>query len=172
MPQKRVNPYRMVWSKGHPIAPRGSVVQEHRLILYDKIGPGSHPCHWCGKIVEWSVPGQPQPQFIDRLQCDHLDEDKANNNPQNLVPACYKCNKNRSNRQIVEACEVQVRIGNEDHNRRAEVMECPVCKSSFVRPWYVNRKNRKQAVCSRSCAGKLGYQASPAAQMVTHYAHI
>lgn len=31
----------------HPLAIGGTVF-EHRAVLYDSIGPGEHPCHWCG----------------------------------------------------------------------------------------------------------------------------
>lgn len=73
--------------KDHPLAHRGNVA-EHRKVLYDKIGPGPHPCHWkCGKILQW-----------DRwhLVSDHLDGDTFNNNPDNLVPSCQGCNMRRA----------------------------------------------------------------------------
>jgi len=70
---------------GHPIASKTGVVQEHRKILYDAIGPGVHPCHWCGKDLTWQV----------SLHVDHKDGDKTNNDRLNLVPSCQPCNTRR-----------------------------------------------------------------------------
>lgn len=38
----------------HPLVTndRGQIT-EHRVVLYDAIGPGPHPCHWCGKLLDW-----------------------------------------------------------------------------------------------------------------------
>lgn len=68
----------------HPVAKNGQAY-EHRAVLFDKIGPGVHDCHWCGKAVEW---------FVD-LTVDHLDCVKGNNDPGNLVPCCAGCNRRR-----------------------------------------------------------------------------
>lgn len=61
----------------------------HRIVLYEKIGPGTHDCHWCRKEVEWSVTGS------RKLVVDHLDGVKTNNDPSNLVAACHRCNSIR-----------------------------------------------------------------------------
>ena len=77
---------------GHSVA-RGSRLEEHRKVLFDKIGPGTHPCHWrdvygCGKnSLEWGS--------ISGICADHLDGDKRNNHPDNLVPSCNSCNLRR-----------------------------------------------------------------------------
>lgn len=70
----------------HPLAIRGAVA-EHRKVLYDKIGPGPHPCHWCRKMLYWGG--------HDGICVDHLDDDKSNNDPENLVPSCSPCNSLR-----------------------------------------------------------------------------
>jgi len=57
-------------------------VFEHRAVLYDEIGGGGHPCHYCGIVVYWQYD----------LVVDHVDEDKTNNSPANLVPSCTPCN--------------------------------------------------------------------------------
>lgn len=67
----------------------------HRLVLMDVIGPGEHPCHWCGRPVSWD---RSYPKDIDGLVVDHLDGNKMNNDPANLVPACNPCNTRRRNR--------------------------------------------------------------------------
>lgn len=75
---------------GHPLASEGEaqMAYQHRYVLYEKIGPGAHPCHWCGKMVEWG--GKP------RLVTDHLNENRHDNDPDNLVPACVRCNSKRA----------------------------------------------------------------------------
>ncbi len=70
----------------HPLSPKTGVVFEHRKVLYDKIGPGTHKCHWdCGKILSWGGKSG--------INTDHLDGDQLNNEPDNLVPSCFGCNR-------------------------------------------------------------------------------
>lgn len=72
----------------HPLADRTGRTYEHRVVLFACIGDGVHACHWCLKPVSWS----------DRtLHVDHLDDDRTNNNPSNLVPSCLGCNSGRAN---------------------------------------------------------------------------
>lgn len=66
--------------------------REHRTVLLAKIGPGTHPCHWCGQPVSWDLRW---PQSPDALVVDHLDDDKLNNDPSNLVPSHGRCNLTR-----------------------------------------------------------------------------
>ena len=77
----------------HPIAHRSRGEHyrcyEHRRVLYDAIGPGTHRCHWCIQVISWSAKGK------RRLVVDHLDNDKQNNSLSNLVPACHRCNSSR-----------------------------------------------------------------------------
>ena len=69
----------------HPLTGVNSELGEHRKVLYDTIGPGSHECYWgCGRILEWGG--------WDGIQADHLDDNKQNNIPDNLVPSCIVCN--------------------------------------------------------------------------------
>ena len=73
----------------HPLATRGSgQITEHRVVLYDAIGPGPHPCHWCDRPLNWG--GR------TGLQADHLDGVKTNNDITNLVPSCISCNRRRA----------------------------------------------------------------------------
>lgn len=75
---------------GHPLSSRKNDVLEHRYVLYEKIGPGPHQCHYinefgCGKsALEWGGHGG--------ICVDHLDRNRQNNNPENLVPCCLSCN--------------------------------------------------------------------------------
>lgn len=77
--------YRRLCRSDHPLADANGIVLEHRLVLYAVIGPGAHPCHWCGRAVVWG----------STLVADHVDDDKQNNTPANLVPSCSGCNTYR-----------------------------------------------------------------------------
>ena len=79
--------YRLLSKVGHPIADKAGRISEHRLILYDKIGPGKHKCHWCPTIISWED---------KTLTCDHLDFNRKNNDPSNLEPSCLSCNSGRT----------------------------------------------------------------------------
>jgi hypothetical protein len=73
----------------HPLCTPGrDYLAEHRIVLYEKIGPGVHPCHWCGHVVSWTAP----PLSADELHADHVDRSRDNNVPENLVPSCRRCN--------------------------------------------------------------------------------
>ena len=74
--------------EGHPLAQADGRTRVHRLVLFDAIGPGAHPCHWCQKIVHWEA----EPALV----ADHLDGNTWNNDPGNLVPACFVCNIHRA----------------------------------------------------------------------------
>lgn len=83
--------YRTIAAKGHPLAGVNGRAYEHRVVLYDVIGPGVHECHWCGGSVEWLPKGAP-----GELQPDHLNNDGGDNRPENLVPSCRGCNTTRA----------------------------------------------------------------------------
>lgn len=79
--------YRMLlgWH-GHPLAHAKGTIYEHRKVLYDNIGPGPHECHWqCGKTLDW-----------DDIDADHVDGERLNNEPENLVASCRPCNRRRA----------------------------------------------------------------------------
>lgn len=65
----------------HPLSDRQGWTYEHRLVAYSKYGPEAHFCHWCGTSITWA-----------NNVVDHLDEVKANNDPDNLVSCCSRCN--------------------------------------------------------------------------------
>lgn len=77
-------PYSVI--PGHPLAHADGRVRIHRAVLYDAIGPGAHPCHWCGDLLTWK----------ENLVVDHIDADTWNNDPSNLVPSCSSCNSRRA----------------------------------------------------------------------------
>lgn len=77
--------YLLAYAPGHPLA-RGRCprVYAHRVAFYAKHGDGPFSCNWCAIGVNW-----------DGMHVDHLDDDKTNNNPANLVPSCPTCNQQR-----------------------------------------------------------------------------
>jgi hypothetical protein len=83
--------YRSLHLPNHPLAGKHGKVYEHRAALYDSIGAGPQPCHWCGTTVRWtSTRGD-----ADCLQVDHLNGVGDDNRPDNLVPSCGPCNTTR-----------------------------------------------------------------------------
>lgn len=90
--------YRTKWAPNHPMAGKHGTAYEHRVVLYDTIGDGPHHCHWCNTEIEWGPRSLP-----NSIQVDHLDGDGANNNPDNLVPACKPCNSGRGAQARAEA---------------------------------------------------------------------
>lgn len=87
--------YAVIKRPEHPLATKGGLVGVHRAVLFDAIGPGEHPCRWCGTTVSWD---KTWPKDSDALVVDHVDDDRLNNSPANLVPSCEPCNKNRGAR--------------------------------------------------------------------------
>lgn len=84
-----------VKAPGHPLANKNGKVLEYRKLLHDKIGPGEHPCAWCGDKVLWvnrHTDGLGAGSSHGELIVDHIDNNKLNNDIDNLVPSCNKCN--------------------------------------------------------------------------------
>jgi len=83
-------------SNGYRFLPQvnGVRILEHRAVLLAVIGPGEHPCFWCGATVSWDADRR-DPR---KLVVDHFDGDRLNNDPANLLPSCSACNARRSAR--------------------------------------------------------------------------
>lgn len=140
---------RMTNAPGHPIAPPSGVVAVARLVLYEKIGKGPHKCHWCGTEIEWRrglVPGA--------LIADHLNWDRNDDSPENLVPACLPCNTNRQrihqDRALKEGELTMMWSGN---RTRAVERKCEACGNAFLALPAEVRRGRGR-FCSMSCARK------------------
>lgn len=82
--------YRVVHAPGHPLARAQGKVPEHRVVLFDAIGDGPHPCVWCAVSLNWTGTAS------DRICVDHLDFDRLNNTRTNLVVSCLDCNTKRT----------------------------------------------------------------------------
>ncbi len=76
----------------HPVTLKNGQAKEHRIVAYNKFGPGSHKCHWCPKMLEWMIG---EPRHDNKITVDHLDWERLNNHPDNLVLACFECNRTR-----------------------------------------------------------------------------
>lgn len=87
--------YRAIKAPDHPMATADGSILEHRLVLFDLLGPGEQECHWCSTTVTWS---ESWPVSRRALVVDHLDFDGLNNDPANLVPSCHPCNAGRTRR--------------------------------------------------------------------------
>jgi hypothetical protein len=83
--------YRQVTRYGHALAGDQGWVSEHRVVLYEKVGPGPQVCHWCGVGLVW----RQRDSRSGSVTADHLDFDRLNNVPDNLVVSCRRCNANR-----------------------------------------------------------------------------
>jgi len=139
--------YRMVTiPANHPLATkRGNRIAEHRLALWNAIGPGPHVCHKCRTRVTW-ITGVRTAKGA--LVVDHLDRNTHNNAPTNLAPSCHGCNVlNRA--YTVEDHEDY--LPNAVGNRvRCEIRNCEYCRAQFLR--WPDKEPRKGRFCSRSCA--------------------
>lgn len=94
---------RLFGHRDHPIANAGGVVRVHRLMLWNKLQGKDSQCHWCDKDVHWfSKP---------RLIADHLDRNTHNNAPENLVPACQRCNSSRDRKWFVPGAKKSAPCG-------------------------------------------------------------
>jgi hypothetical protein len=137
---------------GQPTTANRVRVYAHRLILWQTLGPGQHPCHWCGRPLDW------EPGF-GGITTDHLNDDPRDNRPENLVVSCHGCNSGRSIHQ--RAFRPAIGQGEDwlpTHGRRgpgrvrATRLNCQECGAEFLAE---NARVKRGTVrfCSRHCAG-------------------
>ncbi len=142
--------HRLRRAAGHPLAPPSGIVAISRLALYDRIGPGTHPCHWCSTPVTWIVGTGVRDQRA--LLADHLDHDATNDEPDNLVAACNACNAHRrrtGDTNIRPGDPVVIRADGKPV--RAIERSCEYCGAAFLAA-ASQVKSGKGRFCSRSCA--------------------
>lgn len=146
---------RMCYLPDHPLAGKNGYVSEHRVVLYEKIGAGPHPCHWCGTEVHWTKAVQGT-GHKGMLVGDHINGDPLDNRPDNLVPSCQGCNVGRVRRLPDDVLAVTQSNGT---RRRAVERSCEQCGATFLTSLDQVRVG-KGRFCSMSCARK-----TPRAQM-------
>lgn len=98
-PYRHIGRYVSVYMPEHELASKSGLVFEHRRVLFEEIGPGTHPCHWCERPVTWGVD----------LHTDHLG-DRLDNDPQLLVPSCRPCNSARARGLLERRLRKRVRF--------------------------------------------------------------
>lgn len=139
--------------EGHPLRDPHGQCMTHRLVLWDRIGPGDHPCHYCSTTVAWK-PGERL--TATSLIAEHMDGNTRNNDPANIVAACQKCNASkmeRSSRPAIRPGEVTFAYAN-GQRTRGVVRHCLSCGEEFtVR---VNAGPREGQYCSRRCVNFRG----------------
>lgn len=151
----RTEGYRTRYLPDHPLADAHGIVREHRLVLYEKIGPGSHPCHWCEAIVTWQSYKDGRQTGV--LVSDHVDGNVQNNDPPNLVPSCFGCNRRRLTHpkkmppNAVRDDELFV-VDSKGWRHRAARLTCDQCGTDFLRNLTLIRKADRY-FCSNACSG-------------------
>lgn len=140
----------------HPLSTSHNArVPVARIVLYEKIGGGPHACHWCGQLVNWRPGFGPSK---GSLVADHLNFDRTNDSPENLVPSCPVCNSMRTkekNRSLVRDNEDFVVVSTKKGQVRTRAIrrKCEFCEAEFLAiPAHV--RAGKARFCSRSCARK------------------
>lgn len=74
----------------HPACHKFGITPVHKLVLWDKLAGQDAKCNWCDKDIFWN-----SDDWNDKLVADHVDTNKVNNEPSNLVPSCNRCNLTR-----------------------------------------------------------------------------
>lgn len=71
--------------QNHPMrSKKSNMLYEHRMVAYDSRNGICDDCFWCGKELTW-----------ESCVIDHLNEDKHDNRPDNLLVSCPRCNRGR-----------------------------------------------------------------------------
>lgn len=139
--------YKGLYRPNHPLSSKTGYVSEHRFVLFDTIGPGTHHCHWCGTDVTWIVGKRTSK---GSLVVDHLDDNASNNIPSNLVPSCHSCNCSRNKSNKVQDHEIYKTMTRNYGRHRAELRICKTCGKEFPHIKAEKRPNRGQ-YCSPNC---------------------
>ena len=142
--------YKSVIRKGHPLAGASGRIRLCRLVLYGKIGPGEHPCTWCGLILSW---GKTQKDSPRALLADHLDGDPNNDSAANIVPSCNTCNCRRGLPNRIQPGETCVKVCG--GWRRAVEISCFGCNKMFLSAVTAKLVPTRK-YCSPGCFSKYG----------------
>ncbi|MEU6342216.1 hypothetical protein ABZ883_14890 [Streptomyces sp. NPDC046977] len=136
---------RMVHAPGHPLVVTSPYLPASRVLLYEAIGPGTHPCHHCKEPVTWRPGDQTAPGV---LVVDHLDRDPMNDALGNLAPSCQTCNVLNADRTVRD--DETYKVIKKGTRLRGERRECRTCRAEFVA--YPDPRPNRGLYCSRPCA--------------------
>lgn len=144
--KRRTSVRRLRYLPSHPLAGSTGLLSAARAILYERLGPGWHHCHWCSGGIRW-LRGH-QGNNTRAILADHLDSNPLNDAPENIVPACGRCNGSRT--QSVKDNEPHI-VRPSGTRVRAVARNCEACGTAFlvVRAELNSGRGR---FCSRSCA--------------------
>jgi hypothetical protein len=105
-------------------------ISVHRIILMQKIGTGPQSCHWCGKPVEWKPVKKGKGGWDGVLIVDHVNNISSDNSPDNLVPACFRCNVFRQiDEDMKKSPYIITKAG---FRQKAIPRNCAVCGKEFL----------------------------------------
>lgn len=138
--------YKRIYIPEHPLSNSHGMLGLHRAVLFQKIGPGSHPCHWCGKEVSWTNRAGSSSKG---LVSDHVDGDRTNNDLSNLVPSCGGCNILRTRGLRIKDGELYL-VNCQGARCRAVRFNCILCGKE-----HVTVQSRQHEFCSRGCSNKF-----------------
>lgn len=136
---------RMVHAPMHPLVVNSPYIPAARAILYEAIGPGTHPCYHCAEPVTWR-PGDGCGPGV--LVVDHIDRDPTNDALENLAASCQTCNVLNSGRTVRD--DESFRVIKGGTRLRGERRNCRTCQAEFVAT--PDRRPNRGLYCSRSCA--------------------
>lgn len=139
--------YKYVKRMGHPLAPQSGRISEHRWVLWEKIGPGKHQCHWCAAELEWSA----DKTASGCLVADHLDGNGRNNAPDNLAPACHGCNVRRGHDLKFSGSEPWMMREGIRCLATKKTCQNPRCGKDFLVVKGRDRPKSPGKFCSRAC---------------------
>jgi len=78
--------YIVVCDHSHPLSSKRGLLYEHRKVVYSIYGDHLPPCEFCKSPSDW---------YSRKTHIDHIDKNKANNDPKNLRVLCNPCNSRR-----------------------------------------------------------------------------
>jgi hypothetical protein len=127
------------------------MIAVHRIVLLQKIGPGVHPCHWCGNPVKW-LPVKPgKGGWNGVLVVDHVNNMSSDNDPDNLVPSCFRCNIFRQKDE--EMRKSLFKFKSNGDREKAVLRKCRVCGYKFL-------ARMSEIICAKSSGYRTGLYCS------------